>query len=201
MTENRKQPCRVCKEPIQIGALICNVCKSRQDWRRHVTVSSSVLSLLVALVSVTGIAIDDIVAALRSKKSDIRVTVIRTREHETVRNYLPDRKFDIQLYVANVGYRRGAIGRVQMKSVDPSGKWEDLDFTPHYAGSMDEMIEPGTANFLYYSRASLYADGFLCDRRLPEKIELKVEVINEDASRHDVPITVITGANVEKHEQ
>ena len=193
MTTSKKQLCRVCREAIHKGALICNECKSRQDWRRHLTFSSTVLSLLVALMSVSAIAIPAIASAFKSHASDIRVAVIRTREHDTVQNYLPDRKFDFQLYVANTGTRRGAIGRVQMRpTATNADSWEDLDFTQHYAGTMDEMIEPGTATFLYYSRASLYTGGTSGDRPLPDEIELKVEIIKDDASRDHVSIDMAT---------
>jgi len=194
MTDVEKQPCLVCREPINKGALFCNKCNSHQDWRRHIPLSNNVLSLLVALVSVSAIAVPAIVSAFKSQTSDVRVTMIRSREHETVKNYLPDRKFDFQLYVANVGNRRGAIGRVQMRPKGGgSDSWEDLDFTPHYAKTMNEMIEPGTATFLYYSRASLYSSGAFQDRPLPEEVQLKVEVINSDAGRDYVEINMATG--------
>lgn len=44
--------CKVCREDIKLGAKKCTHCNSYQDWRRLVAVSSSVLALLVALVSV-----------------------------------------------------------------------------------------------------------------------------------------------------
>jgi len=48
--------CLTCKEPIREGAKKCKTCDSYQDWRRHLQISSSVLALLVALVSVLSFA-------------------------------------------------------------------------------------------------------------------------------------------------
>lgn len=44
--------CRVCKEEIQDGAKKCIKCGSYQDGRRYFTLSSSVLALMIALISV-----------------------------------------------------------------------------------------------------------------------------------------------------
>jgi hypothetical protein len=47
-------PCRQCRKPIPKGARLCSECKSYQDWRGYLNVSSTVLALLVALISVIG---------------------------------------------------------------------------------------------------------------------------------------------------
>lgn len=44
--------CRVCKEEIMDGASRCIHCGSYQDYRRYFKISSSVLALLIALISV-----------------------------------------------------------------------------------------------------------------------------------------------------
>src|SRR5688500_2359672 len=44
--------CVVCQEPIRLGATTCIHCGSSQGWQRHLSVSSTVLALLVALISV-----------------------------------------------------------------------------------------------------------------------------------------------------
>jgi len=48
--QNGKQ-CRICKEPLPEGALKCNKCGTYSSWQRYFGVSSTVLSLLVALVA------------------------------------------------------------------------------------------------------------------------------------------------------
>jgi hypothetical protein len=47
--------CIACKSEIEKGATLCSECGSYQNWRRHFTFTSTVLSLLVALISVIGL--------------------------------------------------------------------------------------------------------------------------------------------------
>ncbi len=49
--------CKVCMLPMPSGARKCAECSSWQDWRSHVTFGSTLLSLLVALVSVLTFAV------------------------------------------------------------------------------------------------------------------------------------------------
>ena len=62
--------CKQCCSAIPRGALICSHCSSYQDWRSWFSVSSTVLALLTALVSVLGIATPAIINVLHSPKSD-----------------------------------------------------------------------------------------------------------------------------------
>src|SRR5258708_30177036 len=60
IAEKAKHPgsrCVTCREKIERGAKICIRCNQFQDWRRFFGLSSTILSLLVALVSVLSIAI------------------------------------------------------------------------------------------------------------------------------------------------
>jgi hypothetical protein len=183
MPEVHEVRCIECREIINEQARVCLKCKSPQDWRRHLSFSSTVLSLLVALVSVSSLAIPAIVSALTPNRSHIRVAVVRWRNHASVQNYLEDRKFDFQLYVSNVGSRRGAIGRVQMRPTgDEQAPWEELDVTPHYAGSATELIEPGTAHFLFYSRTSLFSPTRKQPAPLPSRVELEIEILSDDGT-------------------
>jgi hypothetical protein len=64
--------CQACASSIDAEAFLCPVCKSYQDWRRFMGVSTPVLGLLVALVSVASFFVSRIEsfreaeAALRS---------------------------------------------------------------------------------------------------------------------------------------
>jgi len=51
-SHNDLKPCKTCGEEIKITALKCIHCDSFQDWRSSLSFGSTVLSLLVALVSV-----------------------------------------------------------------------------------------------------------------------------------------------------
>jgi hypothetical protein len=47
--------CKVCKKSIPISAKVCTECSHYQDWRRFLTLGSSSLSLIIALISVIGL--------------------------------------------------------------------------------------------------------------------------------------------------
>lgn len=65
--------CRLCKNPIPVGARLCSKCGSYQNWLASLNRSSLVLSLLVALVSVLSIAIPAVKSTLRPSRSDLQM--------------------------------------------------------------------------------------------------------------------------------
>ncbi len=71
-----KVRCRACREEILEGARKCVHCDSYQDWRRYLNVSSSILALLVALVSVTSIMLPILGKTLRGENSKIDLIFI-----------------------------------------------------------------------------------------------------------------------------
>ena len=62
--------CKQCCNDIPPGARLCSHCSSYQDWRSWFSVSSTVLAMLTALVSVLGIATPAVINVLHSPKSD-----------------------------------------------------------------------------------------------------------------------------------
>ena len=67
-------PCKQCRIGIPHAARLCSHCNSYQDWRGHLTVSSSVLALLVALISVTTTALPVVSSALSDPQSQSLVS-------------------------------------------------------------------------------------------------------------------------------
>lgn len=61
------KPCRVCGEDIKASAQKCIRCDSYQDWRGRLGLSSTVLALLVALISVITNGVPIISAAFEAK--------------------------------------------------------------------------------------------------------------------------------------
>lgn len=59
--------CKQCCNDIPQRALLCSECGSYQDWRGWFSVSSTVLALLTALLSVLGIVTPVIINALLPK--------------------------------------------------------------------------------------------------------------------------------------
>lgn len=94
--------CTTCLEPIKPGAKKCLRCDSYQDWRRHLSISSSVLALLVALVSVLTFAIPVFKSATTPKDSSIQVSLQRIVDD------------DIYLLATNSGIRSGSITAIDL---------------------------------------------------------------------------------------
>jgi hypothetical protein len=65
------KPCLTCAEPIKKQATICIHCNTYQDWRRRLTFSGTILSLLVALFGVLTVALPAISDFITPKNSHI----------------------------------------------------------------------------------------------------------------------------------
>lgn len=70
------RPCILCCEQIPSGAKICTKCDAYQDWRRFFGVSGTILTLLVALVSVLAIGGPAVRNALTPNRSDVRCSLL-----------------------------------------------------------------------------------------------------------------------------
>lgn len=90
--------CSTCREPIHPRAKKCKTCDSYQDWRRHLSMSSSVLALLVALVSVLSFAVPMAVELFRKDGSNIAIALQEMQGS------------NIYFMASNSGNRPGAIG-------------------------------------------------------------------------------------------
>lgn len=95
--------CEICKEKIEYGADKCIHCDSYQGtWRRLLDFSNTILALLVALVSVSGVMIPVIFDACARKDSDVRVRFLSTSSHHD----------ELWLLATNRGTRAAGISKV-----------------------------------------------------------------------------------------
>lgn len=94
--------CMFCGEDINDAAIKCIHCDSFQNWRRFFGTSQVILSLLVALVSVSTVAVPIFVKALKSANSEISTT------------YLAGKVNRLYLLASNTGTRPGAISNVAL---------------------------------------------------------------------------------------
>ncbi len=67
--------CRECKSSIPDGALKCVKCDAYQDWRKFTQFSAMILSLLIALLSVSGVVIPYLINSLKGYESNISVNL------------------------------------------------------------------------------------------------------------------------------
>jgi hypothetical protein len=94
--------CKVCREDIRVGARKCTHCDSYQDWRRLMGFSQSVLSLLVALVSVSVVAVPVFYKLFATETDDLRISILELGGPH------------LTLIVSNVGSRAGAVRSVRL---------------------------------------------------------------------------------------
>lgn len=69
--------CVACRTEIEDEASKCVHCDSFQNWRRHLNISTSVLSLLVALTSVSAIVVPKIVETFHTPRSQLEIALTR----------------------------------------------------------------------------------------------------------------------------
>lgn len=85
--------CIQCRLAVPFGAKLCHHCKSHQDWRRHLPVSTSVLALLIALLSVGSMTLPTLIGLARSPRSSLILSnpIIRGNDIYLVASNLGDR--------------------------------------------------------------------------------------------------------------
>jgi hypothetical protein len=71
--ETPMKRCVACHSEIFPEAIKCTHCDTYQDWRRYVSASSTVLSLLIALLSVAGIVVPKLVETFDTPKSVFKI--------------------------------------------------------------------------------------------------------------------------------
>lgn len=71
--------CVFCKSEIHDDALKCKECGGYQNWKRHVDFSNTVLALLLALLSVSTVAVPVFVKAFHKERSDVSIILREAR--------------------------------------------------------------------------------------------------------------------------
>lgn len=118
--------CRQCRRSIPLGARLCSHCNSFQDWRGYLSLSNSVLALLVALVSVSSIALSTGLTALRGSSSKLIVSNPVFKGEE------------VYLVATNTGQSPGTVASAEFESVFTD------DLTEIEFGSpADAFVAPG----------------------------------------------------------
>lgn len=93
--------CSTCCSDIHSAAKKCTACGSYQDWRRHLQISSSVLALLVALVSVIALSLPMI------------DRMITPEESKTVLSYHGTSGDKFYFVASNSGNKSGVVGPIE----------------------------------------------------------------------------------------
>jgi len=118
----------VCHNEIPRGAKICTECNSYQDWRRHFGISSTILSLLVALFSVLTVAIPVVRNALTPERSDIHCSLVRWGGAEAT------------LLITNRGSRPAVVRNLRLDPIENRAVQSPVSFATELN---DPILEPG----------------------------------------------------------
>lgn len=73
-TQPEQSRCIACAREMASGAVKCAQCGSFQNWRRHLQFSATVLSLVVAIISVSGLVVPLLVKTFQQETSAVKVT-------------------------------------------------------------------------------------------------------------------------------
>ena len=144
--------CRVCGEPINLIALKCIHCSSEQArWRLRLGLSRTVLSLLVALVSVLTAALPALKDFLTERNSDLSIS-FQVADKES-----------LAFLITNRGARPGSIStavldihtpkpwrtlRLEIVRMFSSGVPNPRDLDPRGPA---QIIDPGRSLLINYS--------------------------------------------------
>lgn len=144
--------CVVCKEKIKQSAIKCTHCDSYQNWRRHLGLSSSLLSIIVALFSVLTVFVTVITIAIKEDDSKIHFSVLNIRGGMLTYMEEPKRTFIVEIFVTNSGNAAGAIKSFFIK-LPGSDKYHDMVLTPKKNAVQNIapttlIIEPGKSEIV-----------------------------------------------------
>lgn len=116
MNDKPKPKCIECRLEIEPGATICVHCNSRQTWRRYLNFSSTILSLMVALISVLALALPQVQKVFHTPSSKVEVELlhvdgIKPRGGSSMNGFWTEYVFGlhIQVTLTNSGDRPGVL--------------------------------------------------------------------------------------------
>jgi hypothetical protein len=173
--------CSVCREPIKIGSKKCVHCDSFQDWRRNLGLSSSVLALLVALVSVVSIAAPMLKETFATRNSKVMLVFQGTTDDH------------VYLIASNRGTKPGGFGSATLiiSGASPNAVERTMLVEGYNAG--ETFIAAGASKqiILFFSTDlhSLPLSGQVINFDRISAL-LKMRTIEFDGSTHEYPFTL-----------
>lgn len=146
--------CVVCRQPIPTGARKCTTCGSFQSWIRYLTFSNSVLSLLIALLSVSALGIPVIVNALKAPDAFVRGTVLDAYMMTVpIADGSRIQALFIQVYVTNAGKRTGVIGTsAEFKDLSRSAEsgWHEIELYQADLKARKNIVDPEETSIIEF---------------------------------------------------
>jgi len=127
MDVNSESICIACKHQIPNGASKCSTCGEFQSPWRFLSIGQNTLALIIALVSVVGLAAERITGLVFGDHSDVRMAVVESDTYE------------VTLLASNSGNRAGVINGGELEVV---GNWGNAIIDLDVEGGAI-FVEPG----------------------------------------------------------
>lgn len=138
-SQDEQQLCRFCGSQMASGFVFCKECDHFNDWRRHFNVSTTVLSLLVALFSVLGLNLSAIFDLVFPSRASLAVGAAIVSP------------FQINLTATNIGEQPGYLGSsINCRPANAGGNY--LSF----ASGIIDVVAPGAQAESVYHVNSTY---------------------------------------------
>lgn len=186
--------CITCREKVHKGAIKCTHCGSFQNWRRHLGLSSSFLSLVLAIISVLTVFITVVSDSTTKKDSDIDASIINWQ-----RTYFSDSSrlsqvLIVETFVTNSGKKPAAIKAFSIKGAGEeqfhyltSGPLEQTDRYSHKE-TKAQIVEPGKT-LLLKNHLKTLLDVQAFEERYSNSV-LQLEVVHFSGRKQDLVLEV-----------
>ena len=186
--------CKICKEKIHKYALKCTHCGSFQNWRRHLGLSTSFLSILVALISVLTVFITIILDSSIKNDSDISASVINWQRTYFIDQGKLSQVLIVEIFITNSGKKPGAMKAFSIKGAGEN-KFQYLMYgAPEIKDEssnieiMSKTIEPGNTLLLKANLKTLLTIKEFEDKY--SNADLKLEIVNFSGKEQDIIMEV-----------
>ena len=186
--------CKICKENICRNAVICPHCKNFQNWRRHLGLSSTFLSILLALISVLTVFITVASNSMTKNDSGIHASVFSWQRAFFNKQGEMTQVLVTDIFVTNNGKKPGAIKAISVKGSDEdefryfqSGMQKTNDQYSNH-GIDPKIVEAGNTLLLKrYLVTNLDVSTF---ENIYSNSVLLLEVINFSGENQDITLKV-----------
>lgn len=126
-------PCPMCREPVDPKARLCRHCKSDLTWRRHISISSTTIAMITALIAVLGTVGPAAKRMFMPSDASISATLVGS-----------DRN-GVTMLLQNAGGKAGTVSRAHVRLPTNAGKIFSADFvavpTAAFVDSEKNMLQ------------------------------------------------------------
>lgn len=168
--------CKHCKSKIPVGANICTVCKSYQDWRNWIPFINTTVPIITALISVIGLVTPVLYKIYHEPCSDATIS-IQTIDGTTLR-----------VIATNKGDAPAAIGSAWVSSDYLTGATKI-----RLKNNSDGIINPGNQLIVFDIIPALDEDNsysgslemlkYVIAKKQAPRTEIRIQVIQSDGTK------------------